>query len=106
MATPFATLTLRCPVQVGKNSEPVTELALVGNGRALRDLTVPLGAEGEMKLMMIKPYELAAVGLRMAGVAGDRAFLDQMDARDMWEVAQTVLGFIMGGPQIGSTPSQ
>lgn len=104
MATPFVTITLRAPVQVGKNSEPVTELALVGTGRALRDLTVPLGADGDLKIMMIKPYELCAVGLRMAGVSGDRAFLDQMDARDVWEVGQAVLGFIMDGPQTGNMP--
>lgn len=104
MATPFTTITLRLPVQVGKNSEPVTELALIGTGRALRDLTVPLGADGNLKLMMIKPYEWASVGLRMAGITGDRAFLDQMDARDIWEVGQAVLGFMMDGQQTGNTP--
>jgi hypothetical protein len=106
MASSFATIKLRRPVQFGRDAEPVTELELKATGRALRDLVVPMGAEGDLRMMMVKPYDLCLVGLRMAGVAGDKAFVDQMDPRDIWEVGQAVLGFTMDAPTSGSTPSE
>lgn len=103
-AAPFAVVKLRTPVQFGRDAEPVTELELRATGRALRDLTVPMGADGALQVMLVKPYDLALVGLRMAGVAGDKAFADQMDPRDIWEVSQEVLGFTVGGRTTGSAP--
>lgn len=100
----FATIVLRTPVQFGRDAEPVTKLELKPNGRALRELTVPVGADGDLQMMFIKPYELALVGLRMAGIAGDKAFVDMMDPRDIWEVSQEVMGFLVGGQRTGSTP--
>lgn len=107
----FATIRLRRPVEFGKNSEPVTELALRPNGSALRDLVVPTGTDGNMGMLMVKPHELARVGIRMAGVGGDKAFVDLMHPKDIWEVAQAVLGFIVGdetpaAESSGSTPSE
>lgn len=93
---PFQTITLRRPVEFGKNAEPVTELALKPNGGALRDLELQMGAKGELQVFVVKPHELCRVGLRMAGVAGDAKFVDMMDPRDIWEVANAVSGFIMG----------
>ena len=96
MHAPFKTIALRRPVQFGKDAEPVTEIALRPNGGALRDLVVPTGSDGDMGMLMVKPHELARVGIRMAGVGGDKAFVDLMHPKDIWEVAQAVLGFIVG----------
>ena len=97
-------VTLRQPVQFGRDAEPVTELVLKPTGRALRDLEVTMGVESDKPTIQFKPFPFALVGLKMAGVAGGAAFLDLMDARDVWEVGQTVMGFIMGAQNTGPTP--
>ncbi len=102
----FTTIKLRRPVQFGRDAEPVTELELKATGRALRELVVPMGAEGDLSMMLVKPYDLALVGLKMAGVAGDKAFADLMDPRDIWEVGQAVLGFTLDARPTGSTASE
>lgn len=104
MGAPFAVVELQTPVQFGRDSEPVTRLELKASGRALRELTVPMSVEGTSQIVMVKPYELTLVGLRMAGIAGDRAFADLMDPRDIWEVAQQVMGFILAGRAGGNAP--
>ena len=100
------------PVKFGKKSEPVTVIKLKPNGRALRDLEVQMGTDGKGKATInMKPHALCVIGLRMAGIAGDEAFVDMMDARDIWEVSQKVVGFIMSGSEepetatAGDTPS-
>lgn len=108
---PFATIELRRPVQFGKESEPVTVLELRPNGQALRGLSVPMGADGEIGMVMMKPHELACVGLRMAGISSGVGFVDLMDPRDIWEVSQAVFSFIVGppkkgAPKPGTTPSE
>ena len=105
VSTSFATIKLRCPVKFGRDAEPVTELELKATGRALRELVVPMGAEGDLRMMLVKPYDLCLVGLKMAGVAGDKGFADLMDPRDIWEVSQAVLGFTMDAQGNGSTAS-
>lgn len=105
MAAPVIEIELRAPVQFGRESEPVTKLELKPTGRAMRDLKVSMGSEGDRQVIVFEPYEFCRVGLRMAGIAGDKAFVDLMDARDIWEVGQTVMGFIVGGQTTGSTPS-
>lgn len=93
---------LRQPVQFGRDAEPVSELELKPNGRALRDLSIGMTAEGKVDF---EPYKLTLVALRMAGVAGDKAFADLMDPADIWEVGQAVLGFLVRSPMGGSTQS-
>lgn len=102
MSAAFVTIKLREPVQFGRDSEPVTELELRPNGRAMRDLQVKMGQDGSLQLMVVEPYALCRVGLRMAGIAGDQAFVDKMDPRDIWEVAQEVVGFFMAARPTGS----
>lgn len=97
-------ITLRQPVQFGRDAEPVSELVLKPTGRALRDLEVTMGVDGDKPSIVFKPFAFALVGLKMAGIAGDAAFLNLMDARDVWEVGQTVMGFIVGAPSSGATP--
>lgn len=96
---------LRAPVQIGKKSEPVTELVMKPTGRALRDLTIMVGVDNDGRQTMFKmePYELTRVGLRMAGISSDTAFVDLMDARDVFEVGNKVFGFFVSGASDGET---
>lgn len=105
MGLPFAVVELVTPVQFGRDAEAVTRLELKPSGRALRELVVPMSVDSGAQLVMVKPYELTLIGLRMAGIAGDKAFADLMDPRDIWEVAQQVMGFILAGPKGGKEPS-
>lgn len=108
MSDDTITIKLRKPVQFGKHGEPVTDIELKPNGRALRDLEVSMGGSDGKLMMNVKPYELTRIGLRMAGIDGDKAFVDMMDARDIWEVGQAVVGFLVSGSESttdGSTPS-
>lgn len=94
---------LREPVQVGKKSEPVTELVMKPTGRALRDLSVMVGVDnnGKQTMFKIEPYELTRVGLRMAGISSDTAFIDLMDARDVFELGNKVFSFFISGETDG-----
>lgn len=78
----------------------VEELTLTPRVRDLKNFkmtTLPGGG------MVIEPYALASVGLRMAGMP--EAFLDKMSIADMNEVASVVLGFLNQPPRTGDTPS-
>lgn len=102
---------LRQPVKFGRDAEPVTELVLQPNGRALRDLTLTIAPGDVESKIDFRPYDLTLVGLRMAGIAGDKAFADLMCPQDIWEVGQAVLGFIVPPPEkvsqtTGSQPSE
>lgn len=96
MAAPV-TLTLRAPVQFGKDSEPISELVLKPSAKAFRDFALPMQGDGTI---LFQPYELAKVGLRLAGQPAP--VLDMLDPADMWELAQAVLGFTVPGHPIGS----
>jgi hypothetical protein len=95
------------PVTV-KLSEPVAwlqgvtvdVLTLVPRTRDLKNFKVTTAPGGGM---VIEPYALAVVGLRMAGMP--EAFLDKMCIADMNEVAGVVLGFLNQSPRTGEEPS-
>lgn len=87
---PFAPVVVKlcAPVQFGKDR--ITELVLKPNARAFKDLTLPMTQEGKVDY---QPYPLAACGVRMAG--HPNAVLDKLHPRDLNEVAQAVLGFLV-----------
>lgn len=95
-------ITLRSPVEMGKG-EPITELELKPNGRALRGLKVEVTADGGMKY---EPHALAVAGLKMAGhVAAAEAIVDRMQSiEDITEIAAAVLGFFAPSPTTGPKP--
>ena len=95
-APPSRTLTLRVPVEFG--SETISELTFKLNAQAFRNFGLPMQADGTI---IFQPYELAKVGIRMAGQPP--ALLDRLDPADLWEVAQRVLGFIVPGHGTGPT---
>lgn len=94
------TIALRTPVQFGRDAEPIAELTIKPNARAFRDFSLPMREDGTI---LFQPYELAKVGIKLAG--HPTAVLDLMDPADMWEVAQAVMGFTVPGLKTGSTPS-
>lgn len=94
-------ITLRTPVQLGKDAEPITELELKPISRAFRDFPgLPMREDGTI---IYQPQVLCAVGLKMAGQSP--VFLDHMNPADMAEVARIVMGFLMPGQPIGANPS-
>lgn len=90
---------LRHPVEFGKDSEPVSELALKRSARAFKEFSLPMQGNGSA---CYQPYALAQVGVRMGGKADP--FLDKMDPEDMQALAQVVLGFLGLGLGTGDTP--
>jgi hypothetical protein len=96
------TVKLREPISFGK--ETIEELAIKFNGRAMRDLKIPLTAEGGM---IFEPYPLTVVGMKMAGhIANAEALADRLtDGQDMTEIAQVIFSFLGGSQTTGSTPS-
>lgn len=90
------TLRLHVPIQFGENAPPIEELTFALNARAFRDFALPMREDGTI---MFQPYELAKVGLRMAGQPAP--VLDRLDPADMMEVAERVMGFLVPGQKIG-----
>lgn len=90
---------LRVPVQFGRDAEPIAELELKPAAKHFREFTLPMKEDGTV---MYQPYELAKVGLRMAG--HPPAVLDLMHPADMNTVAGVVMGFLGVGPGTGSEP--
>jgi hypothetical protein len=88
------TVTLNYPIQFGQ--ELVEELTIRATAKAFRNFEVQGTQDGRM---VFKPYELAILGLAMAGKP--RAMVDLMDPSDMQEVATIVLGFIENGRATG-----
>ena len=98
MAAPV-TIKLSTPVQFGKDSEPIAELVLKPTARAFRELTLPIKDDGTV---LFQPYELAKIGLKLAGQPAP--VLDLMDVADMMEVATAVMGFLDPSRRTGTGP--
>lgn len=89
---------LRKPLEFGKQT--IDTLTLVPNGRAARDLSVTVNANGSM---VLEPWKHAVIGLKMAGhIAAAEALADKLDPADMMEIAQAVLSFFVDSPATGS----
>lgn len=84
------TIKLSVPVEFGKEQEPVTELVIKPTTRAFREFSLPMTKEGTI---MYQPYELAKVGCQMAGHTP--GFVDRLNPKDMNNVAQVVLSFLI-----------
>lgn len=82
------TIVLRCPAQFGK--EEIRELVLRPSSRALKEFALPMDPGGKIDY---QPYACAIVGVRMAGHPA--ALVDKLDPRDLNEVGQTVLAFLI-----------
>lgn len=94
---------LKHPVDFG-SKERIEELQLKPNCRSFREYELPMEmVEGGRNRVLFRPYELARVGLHMAGKP--QAVLDKMHPEDMWEVANRVMGFIGVAPTTGSDDS-
>lgn len=93
------TIKLSTPIQFGKDAEPIVELVLKATPRAFRELQLPITEDGTT---LFRPYELAKVGLKMAGQPAP--ILDLMDIADMMEVATAVMGFLIPSQKTGSAP--
>ena len=93
------TIKLSTPVQLGENSEPITELVLKPTARAFRDFSLATKGDGGAVFQL---YELAKIGMRMASQPAP--LLDKMDPADMMELAGAVMGFLGTPLTIGSTP--
>jgi hypothetical protein len=91
------TVKLREAVQLG--SEKVEELVLKPTARFFKDLEVTAGADG----LKYKPYDLAVIGVRLAGRPAAAALVDKMHPGDMQEVANVVLGFLGPSPETGES---
>jgi hypothetical protein len=91
---------LRHPVQFGKDT--IEQLVLKPTCRSFRDYELPMemSEDGTKNKVLFRPYELARVGLHMAGQPA--AVLDKMHPADMWEVANRVMGFIGVAPATGN----
>jgi hypothetical protein len=91
------------PVDFGAK-ERIEQLELKPNCRSFREYELPMEmVEGGRNRVLFRPYELARVGLHMAG--RPQAVLDKMHPEDMWEVANRVMGFIGVAPTTGSGDS-
>lgn len=86
---PGEPLKLRDPVQFG--SELIEELVFKPSARAFKEFSLPMDQRGKIDY---QPYALAQVGIKMAGHPA--AVVDKLSVRDMNEVAQAVLGFLVG----------
>ena len=93
------TIRLSTPVQFGNDSEPISELVLKPTARAFRELTLPIKDDGTV---LFQPYELAKIGLKLAGQPAP--VLDLMDVADMMEVATAVMGFLDPSRRTGTGP--
>lgn len=87
---------MRVPVPMGQDAEPLTELELKPAAKHFREFSLPMRDDGTV---IYQPYELAKVGLRMAGHPA--SVLDRMHPADMNAVAGAVMGFLGAGPATG-----
>lgn len=99
-----ATVDLRVPFEFGKEADGkarlVEQLVLRPSSRAFREYSLPIREDGTT---LYQPYDLAKVGMQMAGFPA--AIVDKLDMLDMMEVAQKVMGFIGHGLKTGSSQS-
>lgn len=100
-----AEVKLREPIEFGKDESGkarlIETLVLKPSSRAFKEYSMPMKQDGTM---LYQPYELARVGLQMAGFPA--SLVDKIYAADMLEVAQEVLGFIGVSQRTGNSESQ
>lgn len=101
MAREPKVLKLKYPTKVGEGGELVEQLALKCTGRSMKDFVLPTKGDGTV---LFEPYACAKVGVHMAGQT--TAFLDAMDAQDVFALAEVVMDFFGSGPPTGKEPSQ
>lgn len=88
------TLKLKVPIEFGK--ELIEELTLKPHPRALRELELQMGKNGEGNFFVFKPYSCALVGMRMAGhFAAAQVLVDKMDGRDLFDLGMMVFTFFV-----------
>lgn len=86
------TLKLRKPLQVTKETA-LDELVLEPKARAFKGHALIVNTDGSMKL---DHYDLAILGLKLAGnFATAHVLVDQLDVRDMKELGELALGFLV-----------
>jgi hypothetical protein len=90
---------LRFPIEFG--DETIEELKLRCNGKAMKGFKVMIGADGGV---VFEPYAFAELGLRLANQP--RAIVDRMHPCDQFGLGMVALGFFIGGPETGRTPSE
>lgn len=88
------TMKLRQPIAFGK--EMLDELTLRPNARAIRDMEVQIGKNGDASFFVFKPHPFALVGLKAAGhTAAAPALIDKMHPKDIWDLGWLVFGFFV-----------
>ena len=92
MAEPV-TYTLKEPVTLG--SEVITVLTLTPSVRALKGFAMPVRDDG---VVLFEPYELAAVGVRLAGQPVQ--VLERLGLADTAALAGIVMDFLQ--PALGA----
>lgn len=80
-------LTLSQPIEFGKDNL-ISELDLKPTARAFKEFALPMKPDGGF---LFQPYDLAVVGMKMAGHPA--ALADKLSVEDMNEIAQAVIGF-------------
>lgn len=98
---PSDVYTLQYPVEWGKGNEPITELRLQPNGRAMQGVSVETRADGGV---VFEPYKFAELGLRFAGQP--TAIAARMHPRDIFGLAMAAYFFFVGGPPTGGSASR
>lgn len=104
------TVKLRKPVSLKKGDQPVEELTLKLEGRALRGIRLSMGLKGDAAdargvevFQRFGVHALAGAGLRMAGVPGDRVklVLGELHEQDVMGLYWLVHGLLTsaGAPE-------
>lgn len=104
MSEELVTLKLRRPVTLKKGGEPVAELTLKPEGRALRGVMLSLGWRNENMEKVFQRWSvlpLACAGLRMAGCPGDRTkvVFGEMHSGDAMELFGMVRDMLSSGSE-------
>lgn len=107
MSDELVILKLRRPVTLKKGGEPVAELTLKPEGRALRGVMLSLGWRNENMDKVFQRWSvfpLACAGLRMAGCPGDRckAVFGEMHSGD----AMALFGMVRDMLSSSSEPNE
>ena len=96
------TVTLRDPVKLTPNSEPITTLVMKPSGRFYKDHKLKAGAGA----VDFEPHALAVIGVKMAGHGLlSEKIVDEMNPADMMEIAQAVMVFLTPGEETGPSVS-
>ena len=85
-------LKLRKPLQLTKETA-IDELELTPRARAFKGHSLVVRSDGAMEL---NHYDLAVLGLKLAGhTATATRLVDELDARDMKDLAELALSFLV-----------